>query len=201
MTVHLAGMNEAARTRAPRKDAVERRAALIDAAAVEFAERGYNVPLDAIAERAGVGRATLYRNFADRGMLALAVFEQQLEALAGGTQARGDDPEAFFWFVDQLADVLGQNAGLDAALREHQETGALAPMRQKLVAAGAAALERAQAAGLVRADLEPQDIRAIAMVLGAGANRPSVGERDAFGRRIRALLLDGLRTRPPEDRA
>ena len=194
-------MIDETKARATRKDAVERRAALIDAAAVEFAERGYNVPLDAIAERAGVGRATLYRNFADRGLLALAVFEQQLEALAAGTQARGDDPEAFFWFVDQLADVLGQNAGLDAALREHQETGALAPMRQKLVEAGSAALKRAQGSGLVRADLEPQDIRAIAMILGAGANRPSVGERDAFGRRIRALLLDGLRSRPSDERA
>ena len=62
---------------------------MIDAAAAEFAERGYNVPLDAIAERAGVGRATLYRNFADRGILALAVFEQQLEALASGTPGAG----------------------------------------------------------------------------------------------------------------
>jgi len=187
--------------RAPRKDAAERRAALLTAAAEEFAARGYNVPLDAIADRAGVGRATLYRNFADRSELALAVFEQQLEALAATTREKGDDPEAFFWFVDQLADILGRNAGLDAALREHQESGALAPIRQKLVDAGAQSLQRAKQAGLVRPDMGPQDIRAIAMILGAGANRPSSDERDAFGRRIRALLLDGLRTRPSEPRA
>jgi AcrR family transcriptional regulator len=182
--------------RAPRKDAVERRHALLAAASEAFADHGYNVPLDVIAEKAGVGRATLYRNFADRTALALAVFEDQLEDLARRTRERGEDPEAFFWFVDQLAEVLGQNAGLDAALREAQSSGALKPIRLKLVSAGEAALERARAAGLVRPDLGPRDIRAIAMILGAGASRPTPEEREMFGNRIRALLLDGLRTRP-----
>jgi AcrR family transcriptional regulator len=181
--------------RAPRKDAVERRDALLLAAAEAFAEQGYNVPLDVIAERAGVGRATLYRNFPDRTALALAVFEDQLGDLARRTRERGDDPETFFWFVDQLAEVLGRNAGLDAALREAQSSGALQSIRLKLVEAGEAALGRARAAGLVRADLEAGDIRAIAMILGAGASRPTPEERDRFGQRIRALLLDGLRTR------
>ena len=187
--------------RAPRKDAAERRSALLAAAAEEFAARGYNVPLDAIADRAGVGRATLYRNFADRGELALAVFEEQLGRLAEQTRARGEDPEAFFFFVDELADILSRNAGLDAALREAQSSGALKPIRLKLVEAGEDALERAKTAGLVRADLGPQDIRAIAMILGAGASRPTADEREMFGRRVRALLLDGLRTRPPESAA
>jgi AcrR family transcriptional regulator len=182
--------------RAPRKDAVERRDALLAAAAEAFADQGYNVPLDVIAEKAGVGRATLYRNFADRTALALAVFEDQLEDLARRTRERGDDPEAFFWFVDQLAELLGKNAGLDAALREAQSSGALQPIRLKLVSAGEAALERAKVAGLVRSDLGPSDIRAIAMILGAGASRPTPQERDMFAQRIRALLLDGLRIRP-----
>lgn len=183
-------------TRPLRKDASERRNALLAAAAEVFAERGYNVPLDVIAERAGVGRATLYRNFEDRGALALAVFEAQLIALTERTQAHGDDPEAFFGFIDELAEILGSNAGLDAALREAQASDALAPIRVRLVESGAAALERARAAGLVRADLTPEDIRPIAMILGAGANRPTPDERERFGRRIRALLLEGLRVRP-----
>jgi len=91
--------------------------------------------------------------------------------------------------------VLGKNAGLDAALREAQSSGALKPIRTKLVEAGEGALERAKAAGLVRPDLGPSDIRAIAMILGAGASRPTPEERDMFARRIRALLLDGLRIR------
>ncbi|CAN5117088.1 TetR/AcrR family transcriptional regulator [soil metagenome] len=182
--------------RALRKDAAERRRAILAAASHAFAEQGYNVPLDVIADRAGVGRATLYRNFADRSTLALAVFETQLQELATLTRARGDDPQVFFWFIDRLADLLARNAGLDTAMREARDTDALGPIRLGLIEAGGEALERTKAAGLIRADLGQQDIRAIAMILGAGANRPTADEKDVFGRRIRALLLDGLRVRP-----
>ena len=182
-------------TRPLRKDAAERRLALLDAAAGAFAEQGYDVPLDVIAERAGVGRATLYRNFADRGELAVAVFNAQLDDLHARTLAQGDHPEVFFWFIDELAALLRRNAGLDAAFREARAPDALLPMRERLIEAGRQPLARAQAAGLVRPDLTVQDIRAIAMILGSGANRPDSVEREAFGLRIRALLLDGLRTR------
>ena len=49
-----------------RRDAQDNRDRLIAAAREVFAESGFDVPLDAIARRAGVGRATLYRNFSDR---------------------------------------------------------------------------------------------------------------------------------------
>lgn len=185
-----------AMTKVLRKDAAERRVLLLEAAAAEFAERGYDVPLDAIADRAGVGRATLYRNFADRSELALAVYAEQLADLDRRTRERGEDPAVFFWFVDELAAILMKNAGLDAALREARSPEALAPVRQRLVEAGTGPLKRAQDAGLVRPDLDPQDLRAIAMILGAGANRPDPADREAFGKRVRALLLDGLRIRP-----
>jgi AcrR family transcriptional regulator len=188
-------------TRPLRKDAAERRLALLDAAASAFAEHGFDVPLDVIADRAKVGRATLYRNFADRGELAAAVFSAQLDDLHTRTRVQGDAPEVFFWFVDQLAELLALNAGLDAALREAHSPETLTPMRERLVEAGREPLARAQAAGLVRADLTAQDIRAIAMILGAGASRPDPAEREAFGFRIRALLLDGLKTRAPEKAA
>jgi AcrR family transcriptional regulator len=183
-------------TRPLRKDAAERRIALLEAAAQAFAELGYDVPLDVIADRAGVGRATLYRNFADRGELAVAVFAAQLDDLGARTQEQGEGPEVFFWFVDELAALLALNAGLDAALREARSPAALTPMRERLVEAGRQPLARAQAAGLVRPDLTDIDIRAIAMILGAGASRPDPAEREAFGIRVRALLLDGLRIRP-----
>lgn len=62
-----------------RRDAKLRRDALIAAAAESFAERGYGVPLEEIAARAGVGRGTLYRNFRDREALALAIFEREVD--------------------------------------------------------------------------------------------------------------------------
>lgn len=186
-------------TRPLRKDAAERRAALLKAAAGAFAELGFDVPLDIIAERAGVGRATLYRNFADRGELAAAVFKAQLDALDARIEAYGDDPRVFFFFIEALADLLALNAGLDAALREARSPEALAPMRERLVEVGRKPLERTRAAGLVRPDLTVKDIRTITVILGAGAGRPDPVERAEFGIRIRALLLDGLRVRAPEE--
>lgn len=182
-------------TRPLRKDAAENRQAILKAAAEAFAELGYDVPLEAIAERAGVGRGTLYRNFSDRAELAVAVFAEQLDDLTRRTRGRGDDPDAFFWFLDELAHLMARNAGLDTALREARSPEALEPVRSALIQAGAEPLARAQAAGRIRPDLGPQDIRAIAMILGAGAGRPDPTERDEFSRRIRAMLLDGLRAR------
>jgi AcrR family transcriptional regulator len=65
-----------------RRDALTRREALINAAMECFIEDGFGVPLERIAERAGVGRGTLYRNFQDRTDLALAIFSREIDAIA-----------------------------------------------------------------------------------------------------------------------
>ncbi len=59
-----------------RADALRRRNALIDAAIELFRAQGPEVTLDRVAERAGVGIATLYRNFADKAALAIACAER-----------------------------------------------------------------------------------------------------------------------------
>lgn len=65
-----------------RRDAQLRRDALIAAGAECFAERGYSVPLEDVAARAGVGRGTLYRNFKDRQALAIAIFGKEIDRVA-----------------------------------------------------------------------------------------------------------------------
>ena len=61
-----------------RADAAERRSRLLDAGRDLFADVGYDVPLEAIADRAGVGIATLYRNFASRQDLKIALLADGL---------------------------------------------------------------------------------------------------------------------------
>lgn len=74
--------DRSAATRRPRRrDAQQRRDALIEAAAACFGEAGYAVALEDVADRAGVGRGTLYRNFKDRMALILAIFERQVDRL------------------------------------------------------------------------------------------------------------------------
>lgn len=181
-------------TRPMRKDAAQRRDALREAAAAEFAERGIEVPLDAIADRAGVGRATLYRNFADRDELVLAVFTGLVDDL-GERMREKTGPDAFFDFVHELSDLLLRNVALSAALRQTRSRVALLKLRHKIIAAGTSALSLSQAAGRVRADLDPRDIRILTALLGAGLETADPAEREAISRRTRALVLDGLRTR------
>ena len=61
--------------------AAENRHAVLAAARELFAERGYEVPMQAIAKRAGVGQGVLYRHFPKRLDLALAVFEENFVRL------------------------------------------------------------------------------------------------------------------------
>jgi AcrR family transcriptional regulator len=178
-----------------RKDAVRRRDALQKAAAAEFAERGLDVPLDAIADRAGVGRATLYRNFADRNALLAAVFGHLVDGL-GDRFRQNAGANAFFEFIDELADLVLHNVAVSTALRDSGSREVLIEMRRKIIAAGAHALSSSQAAGKVRADLGAEDIRIVAALLAAGLETAHPAEREAISRRTRAFLLDGLKPRP-----
>ena len=88
-----------------------------------------------------------------------------------------------------------RNAGWSDVLRNVRSPDALTPLRQRLMEAGAGPLARAQAAGLVRKDLGPMDVRLIATLLGSGFQGADEAERRAVSARTRALLLDGLRSR------
>lgn len=90
-----------------RRDAMERREALIAAARECFARDGYFVPLEEIADRAGVGRGTLYRNFKDRMALALAIFEHELDQV-------GHRVDATLPLDQALVRVVMQGAGAAA---------------------------------------------------------------------------------------
>ncbi len=65
-----------------RADAVRNRQKILAAARESFAERGLDVPLDAIAKRAEVGAGTLYRHFPDRDALLAEVLAAELGDLA-----------------------------------------------------------------------------------------------------------------------
>lgn len=68
-----------------------KRAALLHAARALFLERGTGaVTLDQVVARAGVSRATLYGNFADKGELLAAVIADESERIVTGEWARDD---------------------------------------------------------------------------------------------------------------
>lgn len=83
------GGEENASTRPLRADARRNRDAILEAAREVFGSMGVLAPLDGIAVRAGVGNATLYRNFPTREDLLAAVMEADLaDAQAHGEMLR-----------------------------------------------------------------------------------------------------------------
>lgn len=73
-------------TRPMRADARRNRDAVLRAAAAVFAAEGITAPLDDIARAAGIGNATLYRNFPTRDDLLAAVMADSVDALLADSE-------------------------------------------------------------------------------------------------------------------
>jgi AcrR family transcriptional regulator len=79
-------------TRPERADAARNRARILKAARALFAERGpAEVTLGEVAKAAGVGKATLFRRFGDRGALFLALLDEHERELQDAV-LRGEPP-------------------------------------------------------------------------------------------------------------
>lgn len=71
------------------------RAALMAAGRRIFAVEGLDVPLSSIAREAGVSQGVLYRHFPSRMDLAIAVFEQNMDAMSEAIRDRVDGELGF----------------------------------------------------------------------------------------------------------
>jgi hypothetical protein len=126
--------------------------------------------------------------------LSTAAITRDVEDLAGRARSWGGEADVFFWFLDQLADLCVRHADVAAELRA-TAPGALAPLQRLIVEAGGRALCDAQAEGLVRRDLRPDDMLTIVRLLSAGLDG-DLASRRAVSLRTRSIVRDGLRARP-----
>lgn len=129
-----------------------------------FANEGPDVPLDVIAERAGVGAGTVHRHFPTKESLIAAVVTDRLAGLAARADALADaaDPTAAFLdFIRELTAEAKQNVALTGALGGAGIGVAGADAATALSGALGRLLQRAQRAGQVRTDLTVPDLHAI----------------------------------------
>lgn len=142
-----------------RADALRRRNALIDAAIELFRTQGPEVTLDRVAERAGVGIATLYRNFADKDALAIACIERMGIAFLERQQDinhRLEDADAaaaqalVHDYAQALLDI-GAATLIPVFIPERLSAldPTLLPELEKLIAGGDLFIARGQAAGAI----------------------------------------------------
>ncbi|MDI5973287.1 helix-turn-helix domain-containing protein [Streptomyces sp. SL13] len=179
----------------PRVDAQRNLDAILAAAKEEFAARGVDVNVRAIAARAGVGTATLYRNFPLRSDLIAAVFRREIDACAAAAPqlaAAHEPDEALDRWLRRYTEFVATKHGLAAALHSGDPAFSALPayFHEHLGPALRTLLRDAEAAGAVRGDVDPLDL------LGAVANLcippPGSDDHSRAGRMV-ALLIDGLR--------
>jgi AcrR family transcriptional regulator len=179
-----------------RTDAVKNRQRILDAAEEVFAAEGVAVPIDVVAERAGLGVGTLYRHFPNKEALLEAIVVDritQLVATAREYELAEDPGQALFSFLQEFAsqasakrdlfEALG-SAGIDLKAR-------CAELFEDLMRSVDVLLGRAIAVGAVRGDVPANEI--VGLIVGTCHAAGDSGVTDAGLGRMVAVVLDGLR--------
>ncbi|MFJ9507408.1 TetR/AcrR family transcriptional regulator [Streptomyces anulatus] len=171
------------------------RSGVLAAASAVFVEQGVQAPIRDIAERAGVGVGTIYRNFPTRADLVTAVYRHQIEtcvALAPRLLEESDSPfTALTRWADAFVEFLVTKHGLGAALGSGDPglENLHALMLDTLVPACATLLDACVAADEIGPDITAYTLmRAIGNLSITG---PDYDRADA-GRMV-ATLLAGCR--------
>lgn len=177
-----------------RADAQRSTDALLEAAKKVFAKSGVDAPVREVAEKAGVGIGTVYRNFPTRSDLIAGVFRREVDAcVAEATTLANTHPpcEALSLWLHRYTQFISTKKGLASALHSGDPAFATLPdyFRESFEPALAALLHRAAEAGDIGGDVDPYDLlRAIGNLSVASGE-----DGAAHIRRIVDLLIQGLR--------
>jgi AcrR family transcriptional regulator len=176
-----------------RKDARRNREAILGAARELFAESA-DVAMCEVARRAGVGQATLYRNFPDRRALAAAIVDEQVERIAAIAEQNAGDPAAFFVLLRALVEgVVHLYAVSELAREDARVDSQLEGSRQRVGELLKGPLRAAKAAGTLRRDFSLDDVfLVVLMARGAMERAQGAAARASAANRALTLALDGL---------
>jgi AcrR family transcriptional regulator len=189
--------------RRPRADAVRNRELVLEAAKAVFSAGGAEASLEAVARRAGVGIGTLYRHFPTREALFEAVYRREVEQLAdlaGQLKASEVPPaEALRRWLRSNVEFVATKKGMAAALAlaAHRPSELMAYSSDRLTKAVGALLDRAVAAGEIRADIGPEDI--LRALIGMCYQHDQPGWQ-ASVLRLLDVFVDGLKADPGRKR-
>ena len=183
------------RSPARRADAERNRDKILAAARTAFAASAAQVSMAEISRRAGVGMATLYRNFPGRRELLEALYTDEVDAICTAAETvHGETPGAVLmaWLNQFFAYFTSKRHVASAMLEDSDRSNPVfSESRARVLAAGRPLLAAAQQAHEVRDDLTLGQVldmvAAIAMIHG---------DRRYLGPILQAAL-DGLR--PPSD--
>lgn len=187
---------EGGSTRRVRADARRNEDAVLEAAKVVFATLGVDAPVRDIAQRAGVGVATLYRRFPKRADLVAAVFRREVDACAsaaGELAAEKTPIDALAEWLIRYTWFIATKRGLASALHSGDPAFETLPayFRSRFEPALEGLLDTACKAREIGAGCAAYDLLRAAGNLSVATGDDS----QAHVERMVALLVDGLRYR------
>lgn len=192
------GKRSAETARRPRADAVRNRERVLEAAKAIFSAGGPEASLEAVARRAGVGIGTLYRHFPTREALFEAVYRrevQQLSDLAERLKSEAAPVDALRRWLRSNVEFVATKKGMSAALAlaVQGQSDLRAYSFDRLTKAVGALLDRAVAAGEIRADIGAEDV--LRALVGMCYLHDQPGWQASVLRLV-DVFVDGLRVQP-----
>jgi AcrR family transcriptional regulator len=138
-----------------RRDALLNRGRLLEAADAMFREHGLEVSVGEIADAAGVGRGTLFRNFRSKEALIAAIVAMRIQ--------EPDGAEVVFAYVAEMVERQQENRALLQAVTDEMLLGVpeLAAVHADLHDLLEDMLELGRRAGSVRAEATVEDLMAL----------------------------------------
>jgi AcrR family transcriptional regulator len=183
---------------------------ILAAAAEVFAEQGLGATLAEVAARAHVGVATVYRRFVNKDELILALFAERFAYWERQAQQAAESTDVWAGFVryfEESTEALVRDRGFrELVSGAYTATAGWArgtgPDRlYSLFARTEAAMRehhvrlvnRAQQAGVLRADIVPSDMLVLTLSVQATVGLAAAAHRPDIYRRVLGVVLDGLR--------
>jgi AcrR family transcriptional regulator len=172
-----------------RSDARRNRDRILAAARVAFAEDG-DTSMNQIAQRAGVGPGTLYRNYPSREALILDIYQEEVEELVGSVSQSLTvmaPLEALRSWTNVLVEAMRKKHALGSALTPGVQKAVTEQAYGPVLAAITLLLDAGKADGSIRPDVEPGDYL---QLTGALWRAPEDRTQPML-----TLILDGLDAR------
>jgi AcrR family transcriptional regulator len=171
---------------------------LLETARIAIARDGSDASLDDIARDAGVGSGTLYRHFPTRVALLEAVYRDEVARLCSEgdrlLESTMEPGEALAQWLRAYVSFGAMKRGLMGPLTTAlgQDSGLFASCRTLITGTGGQLVERAQAAGAIRSDVQVSDVLRLASVIAHAGELTREGTE--LSDRLLTVAIDGLRT-------
>lgn len=182
-----------------RADAERNRTRILDAARAAFTEPGPVVSMAEVSRRAGVGMATLYRNFPGRRELLEALYVDEVDTICAAAHppVTGTPGQAVELWLRRFVAFVASKHGIAVELLEQttRENPLFDTSRDRVLTAGRPLLAAAQQTGEIQAGLTLEQL--LDMVIALSGIRGDAGYREPI---LRAALtgIRGPGQGPPE---